>query len=123
MSAIHKFKNRDGGFCWDGVEIQHYSTEQAAKVTKQVLIGARDGAGNFEMRYFELVPQSRTSLDQHEHDHGVMVVRGRGKVRINEQQSEIEYGDVVYISANDLHQFANDSEEPFGFICIIPPKS
>jgi mannose-6-phosphate isomerase-like protein (cupin superfamily) len=51
-----------------------------------------------------------------------MILRGQGKVRLGDEEHTIGFGDVVYISPFDKHQFKNSGEEPLGFICVIPPK-
>jgi quercetin dioxygenase-like cupin family protein len=122
MGVIHKFKGQHGGFAWDGVAITKYPNEGARDVIKMQIIGLEDGAKNFEMRYFEVGPGGYTSFDNHIHDHGVLVLRGRGMVRLGKEKYDIGFGDVIYIAPNEDHQFENNCDEPLGFICVIPPK-
>ena len=104
---------------WEGVDIERYNTNDA---TKQVLVGRRDGAENFQIRYFTVPPHGFSSLDQHAHDHGVIVTAGRARVMLGEEFEEIGVGDVIYIPGMERHQFENLTDEPFTFLCIIPPK-
>ena len=122
MGVIHKFNGKDGDFSWDGVPVDTYPGDRGKQVTRQVMIGPGDGAKNFAVRYFEVDPGGHTSLDNHEHDHGVIVVRGRGKVLLGDKKYDIDYGDAIYISPNETHRFENDSDRPLGFSCVIPPK-
>jgi len=41
---------------------------------------------------------------------------------LGEKETEISFGDVVYVPPNEIHQFKNAGDEPFGFICVIPDK-
>jgi quercetin dioxygenase-like cupin family protein len=118
MGTIHR-RRAAGEWRWDGVEEEAYP---AAGVTKQVLIGPAEGARRFAVRYFELAPGSASTLDPHHHDHGVLVLRGEGVVRLGNEDRPIGVGDVVYVSPDEVHQFANTGSEPLGFLCVIPPK-
>ncbi len=123
MGVIHRYK---GQFDWEGVELSRYPPERDIKGMKGVsvrwLIGPAEEAPNFALRYFEVEPGGWTSLDQHAHDHGVVIMRGQGRVRLGEEEFDIAFGDVVYVPGNEVHQFKNTGEEPFGFFCVIPAK-
>ncbi len=120
MGAIHKFKGEGGRFDWQDVAVQCYP--RARDVSKHELIGESDGARNFAVRYFEVAPGGRTSLDEHTHDHGVVVVRGKGRVLLGRRWFDISFGDAIYVEPNETHQFENEYDEALGFICVIPPK-
>ncbi len=124
MGVIHRFGGDATGMRWDGVSVQRYDDPSARAVTRQVLIGPREGAGAFAVRYFELGPGGRTALDDHCHDHGVVILRGRGRVRLGDHEYDVGAGDVVYVSPHEVHQFFNRAEgEPLGFLCVVPPRS
>jgi quercetin dioxygenase-like cupin family protein len=119
MGIIHKRQNDGAAPQWDGVEVYTYNSNDA---TKQVLIGHADGAHNFEVRYFTIPPRGFSSLDEHAHDHGVLIMKGKARVMLGERFEEVSEGDVVYIPGMERHQFENLTDEPFAFLCIIPPK-
>ena len=120
MGVIHRYK---GQFDWQGISLSHYPPEKEMKgVSVRWLIGPAEKAPNFDLRYFEIEPGGRTSLDRHAHDHGVVVLRGCGQVLLGQEEHEIAFGDVVYIPPDEAHQFKNSGEEPLGFLCVIPPK-
>src|SRR5215813_548826 len=124
MSAVHKRQGEGPLWRWDGVEIEKYDNrDEAASASKQVLIGANDGAANFVVRFFAIPPHGFSNLDFHQHDHGVIIMSGRGRVMINGTYQEIGPGDVVYIAPWEQHQFENLTDEPFTFVCVIPPKT
>lgn len=119
MGVVHHKIEKESGWEWDSVKIESYVSNNA---TKQVLIGKQDGANNFEVRYFTIPPRGFSSLDQHAHDHGVMIMQGRARVMLGDKFEEVAVGDVVYIPGMEKHQFENLTDEPFTFLCIIPPK-
>jgi len=115
MGVIHRYK---GDFDWEGVS----PSEEMKGVSLRWLIGPAEEAYNFALRYFEIEPGSSTSIDQHAHDHGVVILRGRGQVLLGEEKFEVGFGDVVYIPPYEVHQVKNVGDEPLGFLCVIPPK-
>ena len=108
-------------FRWDDVPVESYAAASAGG-TKQVLIGPRDGATNFAVRYFEILPGGSSTLDTHAHDHGVMILRGRGVVRLGDERHAIGVGDVIYVAPDEVHQFESSGPEPLGFLCIVPAR-
>lgn len=121
MGVIHRRQAAGEGavWNWEDVSVYQYNSNQA---TKQVLIGHEEGAHNFEVRFFTIPPRGLSSLDEHQHDHGVMIMHGQARVMLGDQFSEIGPGDVVYIPGMERHQFENLTDEPMTFLCIIPPK-
>ena len=118
MGVVHRFTGKDGAFAWEGVSAQAYGGADAAGVCKRVLVGQGDGAQGFEMRYFEVSPGGRTSLDRHAHDHGVLILRGRARVLLGDRTVEAGYGDVFYIPGHETHQLESIGEGPLGFVCV-----
>jgi len=119
MGVIHRYK---GDFDWEGVSLSRYPPEEMKGVSVRWLIGPAENAPNFALRYFEIEPGGWSSLDRHAHDHGVVILRGRGQVLLGEEEFEVGFGDVVYIPPYEVHQFKNIGDEPLGFLCVIPPK-
>ena len=119
MGVIHRRQEQGNDWTWEGVGIFAYNSNNA---TKQVLIGREDGANNFEMRFFTVPAHGFSSLDEHAHDHGVLIMQGRARVMLGDQYEEVGPGDVVYIPSWERHQFENLTDDVFSFLCIIPPK-
>ena len=59
---------------------------------------------------------------QHAHDHGVVVLHGRGRVRLGDEEHAIGFGDVVYVAPHEPHAFEADGPEPLGFLCVVPAR-
>jgi quercetin dioxygenase-like cupin family protein len=122
VHIIHRFIGGHGALQWEGVTKQAYESPEAQGVTVQWLIGPSEKAPHFAVRYLEVQPGSATSLDRHEHDHGVVILKGRGQVRLADEITEVSFGDVIYVPPNELHQFTCAGEEPLGFLCVIPAR-
>lgn len=120
MSIVHKFTGNADSFRWENVLEEVPTIEGLKNITKQILIGRKEGAPCFSMRYFQVQKGGHTKLEHHAHEHGLIVLHGKGRVQIGEKFYELEPFDSLFISGNDLHQFTNHYQEPFGFICVIP---
>lgn len=77
------------------------------------------------LRYFEVAVGGHTSYGKHPWEHEVYVVRGKGLVRGKDLQGReveqrVQPGDAVYIAPNEEHQFVNQGDMPFGFVCVVP---
>jgi ribulose-bisphosphate carboxylase large chain len=109
-------------FTWQGVPVAEY--KQAAEhwrgVARTVLVGEGGEGTSFHVRYFEIAPGGFSSLERHAHEHAVVVLRGRGQVRLGEVVHDLGFGDTVYVAPHEAHQFRNPSaSEPFGFLCMV----
>ncbi len=86
----------------------------------RMLVGPEDGAGNFHMRHFEIAPGGFTPHHRHDYEHEILVLAGTGVAKSEQGDHPLKTGDVVFIPANELHQFRNSGRDPFQFICLIP---
>ena len=120
MGIVHKFTGREDALAWQGVTEQRYDAADVVGVSAKVLVGPAEGAPNFRMRYFRVEPGGNTSLDQHAHDHGVLILHGRAMVRLGDRQVTAGPRDVVYVPGDEVHQFCTLGDEPLGFLCVIP---
>src|SRR4051812_46525127 len=67
-------------FGWEGVEQRPYKEDERAlykTITRQVLFSNPEMAA--ELRYFEVAPGGFSTLERHEHMHGVAILRGSGQ--------------------------------------------
>jgi quercetin dioxygenase-like cupin family protein len=86
-------------------------------ITRQVLFGPGDlGA---ELRYFEIAPGGHSTLERHDHDHSVMVIRGGGHVLVGSQVHAVGTNDLVRVPPQTWHQFRATAGEPLGFLCLV----
>jgi S-methyl-1-thioxylulose 5-phosphate methylthiotransferase len=125
VGIIHRQDNMENGeLRWHDVAVRAYGPENsgADRATRQILIGTDEDSPNFHMRYFAVQPGGHTSLDRHSHEHGVYVLHGRARLRLGDDEHELNAGDVVYIPGNQVHQFFSSGQEPFGFLCVVPAR-
>ncbi|MCD6475622.1 MAG: cupin domain-containing protein [Anaerolineaceae bacterium] len=123
MSVIHKFSVNQDQFQWEDVESIPYDVDGIKSASKHILIGEKEGAPNSIMRYFSIAPGGHSRLERHPHEHEVLIIQGKGKVQIGENYFNVNPFDAVFVEGNELHQFSNPYDKPFGFICVIPKKS
>lgn len=95
--------------------------EMAAKgrATVQWMIGEPEGAKNFEMRYFSLKGEVSTEWHVHDWEHEIFVVKGKGKIRSENNEQELEPGDAAFVPPGVYHHFVSGGEL-FDFICVVP---
>jgi quercetin dioxygenase-like cupin family protein len=121
MSSIRRFEpDASGDFRWQEVERLRYKEEGTARfrdITRQVLFSQADQA--CELRYFEVAPGGYSTLERHEHTHAVLILRGRGSVRIGDQTHSIEERDLVTIDPLTWHQFQASAGVALGFLCLV----
>jgi quercetin dioxygenase-like cupin family protein len=113
---------KSGGAAWSAVAPQAYKADAASycEVTRRVLLGGAEGDElEFELRYFEVAPGGWTSLERHQHPHAVVVLVGRGEVRIGGERHPIEPFDAVYVAPGEPHQFLGGTDERLGLLCIV----
>ena len=125
MAIIHRQRAVENGeLRWHDVALRAYGPENsgADKATRQILIGPDENSSNFHLRYFAVQPGGHTSLDKHAHEHGVYILHGQALLRLENNEYELNPGDVVYISGNEIHQFFASGQEPFGFLCVVPAR-
>jgi quercetin dioxygenase-like cupin family protein len=92
----------------------------AADVRMRMLIGPDDGAATFHMRHFEFQPGGHTPRHAHNYEHEALVLRGRGVMKSESGDLPFQVGDVIWVPANEKHQFCNIGSEPLEIVCLIP---
>ena len=110
-------------FHWDGVEMRPYKEDERAlykTITRQVLFSDPDMAG--ELRYFEVAPGGYSTLERHEHMHGVLILRGRGHCLVGDKVKALETRDLVTVPPMTWHQFRATGDAPLGFLCMVDAR-
>ena len=120
MSVVHHFIKKTNAYTWENVDSTLLVVEGIKGAVKNILIGDNEGAPHFIMRYFELESGGHSRLERHPHEHEVIVLRGKGVVQIGQEKHVVAPFDTIFVEGDELHQFSNPHDEPFGFICIIP---
>jgi quercetin dioxygenase-like cupin family protein len=121
VSSVRPFNtDADGDFRWRDVERLRYKDEGAAPfrdITRQVLFAPPDQG--CELRYFEVAPNGYSTLERHVHTHAVLILRGRGTVRVGTEVLPIAERDLVTIDPLVWHQFMAASDSALGFLCLV----
>lgn len=115
------FYRHRGACCWTGVrnELYKQTGRDWQHIVRRVLVGGRGETAKFHLRYFEIAPGGNSSFETHHHEHAVICIRGRGKVRAGRRTRSMTYLDIIYIAPDTPHQLLNPFDEPFGFLCIV----
>jgi len=115
-------------------KVVHY-TDVPAKVFGPSAPGAsirwlidreHDGAPNYALRMVELEPGGASPHHAHPYEHENFVVEGKGRLLIEDTWHDLNPGDVAFVPANVMHQYANAGDGVFKFLCgipILPEKS
>lgn len=121
MSGVRRFApDAAGHYRWQGVELLRYKDEATAPfrdITRQVLFAPPDQAS--ELRYFEIAPGGHSTLERHEHTHAVLILRGRGSVRLGDEIYAIAERDLVTVDPLTWHQFHAAADSALGFLCLV----
>jgi quercetin dioxygenase-like cupin family protein len=99
---------------------QTVNMQGAKNVQMQILCGPDDGCPTFAMRQFIVEPGGCTPRHYHDYEHEILVLAGEGTAFGNNIDQPVKAGDVLYIPANELHQFTNTGKTPMHFICLVP---
>ncbi len=98
----------------------HVKASGAINAFKQVLINVDHGWEGWAMRLFTLGPGGQTPRHAHPWPHINYIIAGRGILYMDGKQHNVKEGSVAYIPDEIDHQFINDGEKEFSFICIVP---
>jgi quercetin dioxygenase-like cupin family protein len=107
-------------FNYSEIELEDPSEREVKDVKLRWLISKKDGAKNFAMRLFEVKPKGYTPLHQHNWEHEVFILEGKGIVKDKINDYPFKNGDVFFIPPMDWHQFVNTGEKTLKFICLVP---
>jgi quercetin dioxygenase-like cupin family protein len=127
-SRVMRFRPGSGPgepYSWQGVPFSEYKAPAAdhCGVRRAMLAGETGERTAFHVRYFEVAPGGHTTLEHHAHEHVVVVLRGRGEVRLGQTVHALSFGDAVYVAPDEWHQLRNASaDEPFGFLCMVDAR-
>jgi len=118
--ALATFRRSTGACRWEGVDEHAYKEEGSAPfraITRRVLFG--DTRLSCELRYFEVAPGGYSTLERHEHVHGVMILRGAGTCLVGDEVRAVAEHDLVSIPPMAWHQFRAAPDAPLGFLCMV----
>ncbi len=104
------------------VQEEKVELEGVQNTMVQWLINEKVGAENFAMRRFTMKASGIIPLHEHDWEHEVLILKGKGSVLYEDQEHPVVEDDIVFVPPNKSHGFRNDSGEDFIFLCLIPLK-
>lgn len=102
------------------IDSKPVTMDGAEGCTVRWLIGQPDGAPNFAMRQFTVVPGGHTPRHQHPYEHEVFVLEGTGVVVEGDTAHPLRPGAVVFVAPDEVHQFRNTGPTALKFLCLVP---
>ncbi|MDD9998641.1 MAG: cupin domain-containing protein [Chloroflexota bacterium] len=99
--------------------------EQAAglwrpgQVVREV-VGEAQGSSSVSMQHFEVEPGSVTPLHRHDVDEAILVLGGALRVRIEDEWSVAEAGDVCVFPADTPHGFVGAGDGTSKIMVVFP---
>ena len=91
-------------------------------VVKRVLVSPAEGWDGHVMRLFEIGPGGYTPRHTHDWPHINVVVTGRGVLRVDGVDHDIEPGSSAFVPPGATHQFSNAGDEVLQLVCIVPQR-
>ena len=99
--------------------------EQAAgawrpgQVVREV-VGEAQGSSSLSMQHFTVEPGAVTPLHRHDVDEALLVLSGRLRVRIDDEWSQVEPGDVCLFPADTPHGFVGAGDGAAEILVVFP---
>lgn len=87
---------------------------------KRIVIGRNEGAPNFVMRVFDIIPGGASSDHSHPYEHEVMILNGEATLKGDAGEHKVTVGDAFFIPADERHQLMNTGKETLRFVCLVP---
>jgi quercetin dioxygenase-like cupin family protein len=82
----------------------------ASGVTGMPLLGLEEGTGQFDFRAVAIAPGGVSADHSHPWEQANYILRGKGRVRLDDVEHAVEADDFVYVPPNVRHVFTNDGE-------------
>ncbi|GAQ24613.1 cupin domain-containing protein [Tepidanaerobacter syntrophicus] len=84
--------------------------------------GAPIEAEGFVMGYVTIFPQGSVPLHLHHQEEVYVILRGNGKIHVNDETADIKAGDYIYIDSDSTHLLENTSNEDMIMLFCYSPK-
>ncbi len=107
---------------YGSVKLSEVSMDGVKGTLKANVIGRREGWPEHTLRVFRVKSSGFTPRHQHDWEHVIYVIKGRGRLRIGDELFDLEEKDFAFVPPNTEHQFENLYSEDFEFICIVPNR-
>ncbi len=113
------------------MKIAHYTESELMPVGREgakgfagrLVIGSRDGAKNFYMRFFEIAVNGYTPVHRHEWEHEIIIFSGKADFFNAGKWVPVSQGDTLFVPGSEEHGFKNTGDAPMVFACMVPSSA
>jgi ribulose-bisphosphate carboxylase large chain len=124
-TAGFRLHRHRGGCSWSGIRKEQYKAcddTWSDVIRRNLVVGLKGEKTAFHLRYFEIAPGGRTTLERHRHEHVVVGLKGKGRCQVGRRKMDLGFLDTLYIEPHVPHQLSNPFDEPFGFFCMVDAR-
>jgi quercetin dioxygenase-like cupin family protein len=104
------------------IKLEEVNMEGVSDTVKANVVGPAQGWKDHTLRVFLIKPGGYTPHHKHDWEHVNYVIKGKGTLTIGDDKREVSEGDFAFVPPNTMHQFRNESDDDFEFICIVPNR-
>ncbi|RQG95185.1 cupin domain-containing protein [Natrarchaeobius chitinivorans] len=101
-------------------DIEYEPVDAADGLQKGVLLSDDHGAPNFAIRRFVLEAGSTVPKHTNAVEHQQYVLEGEYVVGIDGDEREVSAGDSIFVPADTVHWYRNESDRDGAFLCAVP---
>jgi quercetin dioxygenase-like cupin family protein len=102
------------------VRSEPVADEGAKDTTIAWALSEKDGAPNFSMRIFRIQPGGYTPFHSHSWEHEIFIIGGEGILVDEGEEYRLKAGDIALVSPQERHQFRNNGQQIWEFLCLVP---
>lgn len=103
-------------------EPQAIQSPGAENAYKRICVGPAEGWEGYVMRVINLGRNGYSPAHSHPWPHINYILRGKGLIKIDGTEYEVEEGSYAYVPEGVDHQFCNYNSDFFQFVCIVPER-
>ena len=85
-------------------------------------IGDKEGWDDYVMRIVRIEPNGTSFNHNHSWPHINYYIKGEGILQMEGVDYRVSSGDCSYVPGGHMHQWRNETNEIFEFICIVPKE-
>ena len=104
------------------VPVIEVNSSEAKFTSMKVLVSPKEGWEGYVMREVTVLEGGFTPKHSHPWEHINYMIEGVGELMIDGKINKVEQGSYAYVPKGVLHQFRNDGNGVFKFICIVPKE-
>ena len=94
---------------------------RGGQVSYLLLTNGQFGSRNLTITWVEGEPTSEQATHAHPQEQVYVIVRGRGLMRVGDEQQEVVAGTLVFVPPDTPHAIRNTGEEPLVYVSATAP--